>query len=285
MKKLWLVAFASMFFACTSVCSAESLETPKEVPIYIKESVYRVEKQGISYEYHKTTDVVKIYKDNYGNYYHVDKDSKYNLEEKDNSKLVSEILADSKNVIICISQFSDRTGEKNGKFDCEVSTLDDVKEKGYSLTDDIGNPVDETEEENTSSNKTTEYSSEDDVNKDQLNSPFAICKMKSYRTPMKIVGMALNIVRIFVPILIIAVGIKELYNAIVGDKDDTLKKAIHSIIIKLLAGILIFLLPGIVQFVISLVSTWNSEGYQNNFACCTDCVLNFNCDSNSQCNN
>ena len=128
------------------------------------------------------------------------------------------------------------------------------------------------------------YDPSDDLSKDQLSSPFAICKMKSYRTPMKIVGMALNIVRIFVPILIIAMGIKDLYIAITGSKDDTLKKAIHALVWRVLAGILIFLLPGIVQFVINMVSTWGEDGYQNNFACCTDCALNFNCDNHSQCN-
>ncbi len=127
------------------------------------------------------------------------------------------------------------------------------------------------------------YNPEDDLSKEQLENAFALCKKKSYRTTLKIVGWFISIVRIIVPVLIIVFGLKDLYTAVTGSKEDGLKKAIRSLIVRFGAGVLIFLLPGIVQYVINMVSTWGDEGYQGNFSCCTDCALNFNCDSNSQC--
>ncbi|MBR1679965.1 MAG: hypothetical protein IJ704_04925 [Bacilli bacterium] len=145
----------------------------------------------------------------------------------------------------------------------------------------------ETENETNQSNHSAQeinYDSSDDLSKNQLKSAFEVCTKPSYRKTMKIVGLVIKVVRIVVPLLILVMGIKDLYTAVVGNKEDTLFKAIKNIGIRLLAGVLIFLLPSIIQFLITLVSTWNDEGYQNHFSCCTDCALNFDCDKNSACN-
>lgn len=106
-----------------------------------------------------------------------------------------------------------------------------------------------------------------------------ICSMPSYRKPMKFVGTIINFVKIIIPIIIIGFGVMDLYKAITGSKDDEIKKSIKSIIIRVIAGICMFLLPGIIQFILNMVNEWSN--YKNSWCCCTDCLLNSNCDVNS----
>ena len=71
----------------------------------------------------------------------------------------------------------------------------------------------------------------------------------------------------------------DLYKAITGSKDEALPKAIKMICIRVIAGVFIFFLPGIVQFVLNMVNEYSD--YKNNWCCCTECILNSNCDVNS----
>ena len=103
--------------------------------------------------------------------------------------------------------------------------------------------------------------------------------MPSYRKPMRFIGTIINFLKIIIPIVIIGFGIMDLYKAVTGSKDDEIKKAVKSIIIRTIAGIFIFLLPGIVQFVLNWVNEWSN--YENSWCCCTDCLLNPDCDVNS----
>lgn len=112
-----------------------------------------------------------------------------------------------------------------------------------------------------------------------------VCSSPSYRKPMKFIGTIVQFLRYIVPIVIIGFGVMDLYKALTSDKDDGLKKAIKSIIIRVAAGVAIFLLPGIVQFTLNLVDDWknNTDGnnYNGAWCCCTDCVLNATCDTSS----
>jgi len=107
----------------------------------------------------------------------------------------------------------------------------------------------------------------------------SICANPSYRKPMKFIGTIVNFLKIIVPIVIIGFGILDLYKAVTANKDDGLKKAFKSIAIRVIAGVFIFLLPGIVQFILNMVNEWSN--YKNDWCCCTDCILNSNCDVNS----
>lgn len=130
-------------------------------------------------------------------------------------------------------------------------------------------------EENLANNEDTphDYHIDPDVNVD------SICAMPSYRKPMRFIGTIINFLKIIIPIVIIGFGIMDLYKAVTGSKDDEIKKAVKSIIIRTIAGIFIFLLPGIVQFVLNWVNEWSN--YENSWCCCTDCLLNPDCDVNS----
>lgn len=92
------------------------------------------------------------------------------------------------------------------------------------------------------------------------------------KEPLKFVGRILQIVKIVIPLLIIAFGIIDLFHAIVGSKDDELKKSIRSLVFRCIAGVVIFFLPTIISIVFSLIDSWaNIEG---EFNACQKCVLN-----------
>ena len=107
----------------------------------------------------------------------------------------------------------------------------------------------------------------------------SICAKPYYRKPMKFIGTLVGFVKILVPIIIICFGVMDLYKAITGSKDEALPKAIKMICIRVIAGVFIFFLPGIVQFVLNMVNEYSD--YKNNWCCCTECILNGNCDVNS----
>ena len=108
---------------------------------------------------------------------------------------------------------------------------------------------------------------------------YSICSSPSYRKPMLFLGKILNFVKIIVPIVIIVFGVLDFYKAITSSKDEGLSKAFKSLIIRAIAGVCIFLLPGIVQLVLNMVNEWSD--YSNNWCCCTECLLNGDCDVNS----
>jgi len=106
-----------------------------------------------------------------------------------------------------------------------------------------------------------------------------ICSMPSYRKPMKFVGILVRLSKILVPLAIIAYGAYDLYKAMTGSKDDEIKKAFKSIAIRIIAGVFIFLLPGLIQFVLNMVNDWSE--YKNSWCCCTECLLNKDCNVNA----
>ncbi len=105
-----------------------------------------------------------------------------------------------------------------------------------------------------------------------------ICASRNYRVPMRFLGITLNFVKIAVPVLIILFGLIDLYKAVTASKDDAIKKAVRSIALRVVAGVFVFLLPGLVQFALNLVQEWSD--YQVNWCCCTECLLNGDCNVN-----
>ncbi len=107
-----------------------------------------------------------------------------------------------------------------------------------------------------------------------------VCSKPELRKPLKFIGSIVNLLKIVVPIIILVMGIFDLFKAVTSSKDDRILSAVKSIAIRLVAGIFIFFIPGIVQFAMDLVNEWSQ--YQNTWCCCTQCILDYNnCDVNS----
>ena len=92
------------------------------------------------------------------------------------------------------------------------------------------------------------------------------------KEPLKFIGNIVLIVKIIIPIIIIAFGMIDFFRAMVGSKDDEIKKSFRSLIFRVIAGIVIFLIPTIVSFIFSLVDSWAS--IEGEFNACQKCVLN-----------
>jgi hypothetical protein len=110
-----------------------------------------------------------------------------------------------------------------------------------------------------------------------------VCSSSSYRKPMKFVGWIINTIRYLVPLIIIGFGVWDLYKAITNsDAEKAAMASIKSLVIRVGAGVFIFLLPGIIEFILGMVSTWNSGSGEYNYgsawACCGECIFDSKCD-------
>lgn len=67
------------------------------------------------------------------------------------------------------------------------------------------------------------------------------------------VGWILMVFKIVIPLLLIIFGMVDLGKAVVGSKDEEIKKATGALVKRAIAGIVIFFIPTIVNIIINLV--------------------------------
>ncbi len=90
-----------------------------------------------------------------------------------------------------------------------------------------------------------------------------------------IIGHFIRLAKVLIPIIIIAFGMLDLFKAVVGSKDDELKKSIRSLIFRCLAGVCIFFLPAFIDLIFSWVDGWET-GYQGQYENCFKCIWDVN---------
>lgn len=88
-------------------------------------------------------------------------------------------------------------------------------------------------------------------------------------------GKILTIFKIVIPILILAFGAIDFGKAVVASKDDEIKKALKSLMFRLLAGAIIFFIPVIIKFAFSLVDSFSGD-IEKDYNVCVDCLTNPN---------
>lgn len=89
-----------------------------------------------------------------------------------------------------------------------------------------------------------------------------------------LLSMAVNLLKIAVPIILIVISVITLLKALVASKEDEIKKAQSSLVKKLIISVLVFFVISIVQFVILKVADDNEVGQLDD---CLSCLLNNNC--------
>lgn len=89
---------------------------------------------------------------------------------------------------------------------------------------------------------------------------------------LQFAGWILTIVKVAIPILIIAFGIFDLGKAVVASKEDEIKTGAKRLMWRAIAGIAIFFIPSIVLWLFSAVNTYTSADSQG-FANCRTCIL------------
>ena len=78
-----------------------------------------------------------------------------------------------------------------------------------------------------------------------------------------LVGKLLNIFRIVIPILVVIFGMVDLGKAVVGSKDDDIKKAAKQLLMRFIAGLVIFFIPELVKAAFGLLGNTIDSDYEN----------------------
>ena len=88
---------------------------------------------------------------------------------------------------------------------------------------------------------------------------------------LQIVGWALTIVKVAIPLVIIAYGIMDLGKAVVASKEDEIKTGAKRLMWRAIAGVCIFFIPSIIMWLFGTITmfTTSSAGFDN----CKKCVL------------
>ena len=92
------------------------------------------------------------------------------------------------------------------------------------------------------------------------------------KEPLMFIGNIVLVVKIAIPIIIIALGMMDFFKAITGSKDEEIKKAAKSFVLRVAAGAIIFFIPTVISVVFSLISSW--ADLKGEFNACQKCILN-----------
>ena len=95
----------------------------------------------------------------------------------------------------------------------------------------------------------------------------------------QVVGWILLVFKIVIPIMLIILGMLDLGKAVVASKDDEIKKASKSLLMRAIAAVIIFLIPTLVGFIMTLASGFGNDA-KKDFDVCKKCITNPNkCDT------
>lgn len=84
----------------------------------------------------------------------------------------------------------------------------------------------------------------------------------------QVIGIALMIFKIIIPVLLIIFGMIDLGKAVISSKEDEIKKSTMSLAKRAAAGIVIFFIPTLVAVIIGLVQK------ENDWEVCRKCISN-----------
>lgn len=93
----------------------------------------------------------------------------------------------------------------------------------------------------------------------------------------QLVTLAMNAIKIAVPIILIFMGMLDMGKAVMAQKEDEIKKGQQMFIKRLIAAALVFLIVFFVQLVIGLVAPSDKENVLN----CIDTMINYSGNSNN----
>jgi len=89
---------------------------------------------------------------------------------------------------------------------------------------------------------------------------------------LQLVGWALTIFKIVIPLIIIALGLIDLGKAAVSSKPEEIKKSATSLAWRVAGGIVIFFIPTIVMVVFGFVGKFGESTGQTDYNICKECI-------------
>lgn len=98
----------------------------------------------------------------------------------------------------------------------------------------------------------------------------------------QIIGWVLWVFKIVIPIVIIVFGMIDLGKAVVASKDDEIKKSVKSLVMRAIAGIIIFFIPTLVAAIFSLVGEFNDNRAE--YDKCAICISDPGSTGDGSCN-
>lgn len=97
-------------------------------------------------------------------------------------------------------------------------------------------------------------------------------------TVFRAVGWIFFAMKIIVPLLLIMFGVIDFAKAVISSKDDEIKKSVKSLVIRSIAGIIVFFVPHAINIVVQVVG--GEDVYRGSeFGACTECMLDPNSNS------
>ena len=87
-----------------------------------------------------------------------------------------------------------------------------------------------------------------------------------------LVGWALTIIKIAIPLIRIALGLIDLGKAAISSKPEEVKKTATSLVWRFVGGIVIFFIPTIVMLIFGFVSKFSDAQAQMDFNVCYKCI-------------
>lgn len=95
----------------------------------------------------------------------------------------------------------------------------------------------------------------------------------------KLLGLAITVIKIIIPILLIIFGMLDMGKAVTSGKDDEIKKSAASFGRRVGAAVLVFFIPSIVGLVMNLISNAGATGTNSYCQCIKDILSVGSCDS------
>lgn len=88
------------------------------------------------------------------------------------------------------------------------------------------------------------------------------------------IGWVFFFLKIIIPIILIVFGSIDLGKAVVSSKDDEIKKSAKTLVIRVIAGIIIFFIPTVLNFIVETIGKEDTFSEDSgSFAKCTHCLL------------
>lgn len=103
-------------------------------------------------------------------------------------------------------------------------------------------------------------------------SKLKFCEYGGTRRMFKIIGMAISIIKILVPVILIITGVITLSKTIISGKEDDLKGSFVIFAKKIVAGLIIFAIPSVLDYTFDTLVGYDDSS----FTACSKCMLNPN---------
>lgn len=87
---------------------------------------------------------------------------------------------------------------------------------------------------------------------------------------LSLIGVVITAFKIVIPILLIVYGMLDVGRAVVGSKDDEIKKSLKAFAMRAVAAVVIFFIPSIVGLIMTAVGETTKDGSANGWKDCAD---------------